>query len=201
LLIGFFLFLVGWTILAAVAAKVLVVSVPLDRADAIVVLSGSKAYKERTAYAASLYRQGVAPLVVLTNDGEQGSWSNVEERNPFFHELAARELEQHGVPASAIKLWPAQVQGTMDEAFQIREFCRQSGAKSVLLVTSEYHSRRAYWVFDQVLKDSEVRVGVSSPSSSRIGTIFWWLRPQGWKTVGAEYVKMVYYYKHVTPPE
>ena len=60
--------LVVWGIVAALAGRFLVVRVPLDSADAIVVMSGSSAYLERTQKAARLYREGRAPMVLLTDD-------------------------------------------------------------------------------------------------------------------------------------
>ena len=74
------LFLI-WLLAAAFAAKFLIVERPLDRADAIVVLSGSSVYVERTAEAASLFQKGVAPKILLTNDDSQGGWNESEKRS------------------------------------------------------------------------------------------------------------------------
>lgn len=185
--------LLAWLLIAWCWARWLSVAKPLDRADVIVVLSGSKAFRERTEFAATLYRNGVAPRILLTNDGERASWSNVEERNPPYQELAARELEQRGVPASAITLVDSPVQGTLDEAVTIRKYADDNGIRSILIVTSEYHSRRALWTFERVFADREANIGIQSPKMTNAFAVTWWIYPQGWKTVGAEIVKMVYY--------
>src|SRR5688572_30927688 len=70
------LLILVWVIAAAFAPRLLVVSEPLASADAIVVLSGSSAYVERTHKAAQLYREGRAPLVLLTDDHTRGGWSD-----------------------------------------------------------------------------------------------------------------------------
>src|SRR5688500_3549858 len=54
--IGLFV-IVAWVIVAWMAPRVLEVNAPLASADAIVVLSGSSAYRERTDKAAQLYRE------------------------------------------------------------------------------------------------------------------------------------------------
>ena len=63
-------------------------------ADAIVVLSGSSTYIERADWAARQYRAGRAPVVILTDDKLISGWNKAEERNPYFYELAARELQK-----------------------------------------------------------------------------------------------------------
>ena len=90
---------VVWILLAWAAAEGLIVRASLAHADAIVVLSGSNAYVERTARAVELFREGRAPLVVLTNDDTRGGWSNALQRNPYFVERASEELLKGGVPA------------------------------------------------------------------------------------------------------
>lgn len=194
ILVSLLILLTAWTLAAGIAARLLVRSVPLKHADALIVLSGSRAYRERTAYAASLYREGVAPLVVLTNDGEQASWSNVEERNPPFQELAATELQKQGVPREAIRLLPDLVQGTRDEADVVSRFAQTEKLQSLLLVTSDYHSRRAFSTFEKATNAHQMTLGVQSPSTSFGKRFFWWVRYQGWKTTGAEFIKTVYYW-------
>ena len=47
-----------WVLVAWLAARFLIVNTPLNRADVIVVMSGSAVYKERTKRAAEYYSQG-----------------------------------------------------------------------------------------------------------------------------------------------
>jgi len=72
------LVIAGWELLAVVAARFLVVRSPLNHADAIVVLSGSAAHVERAEWAAELYRRGLAPKIILTNDNQQGGCHSSE---------------------------------------------------------------------------------------------------------------------------
>lgn len=186
--------LVLWPFAAWGAARVLVVRAELERADALVVLSGSAAYRERTAEAARLYREGRAPLVLLTDDGVLGGWSEAEQRNPRFVELAVAALRRDGVPAESINVLDARPTSTHDEADAVRVYAAGRGLRSLLVVTSAYHSRRALWTWRRVFRGSGVQVGLEPAEGGRApGVWTWWLSATGWRQVGGEYAKMIYY--------
>jgi uncharacterized SAM-binding protein YcdF (DUF218 family) len=187
-----------WWIVAWAAARLLVVRVDLPHADALVVLSGSSTYVERTRLAAELWKAGRAPEVVLTNDGQKGGWSSAEQRNPFFVERANRELVEAGVPARCVIALPQVVTGTHDEAVLVREYVESRGFSSILLVTSAYHSRRALWTAETVFAGSRVKIGLDSASFGQQtpSPATWWFHWAGWRGVAGEYVKLIYYYTH-----
>lgn len=188
-----------WWLVAWAAARALVVNVELPQADALVVLSGSGAYFERTREAAELFRAGRAPQIVLTNDNSISGWSVEQQRNPLFVERAAAELERAGVPPERIVVLPSPVDSTYAEATLLRSYTERRGLRSLLVVTSAYHSRRAWWTLRRVFGGSGVAVGIKavrhggaeSPAPSR-----WWWHASGWRNVGGEYVKQLYYWLH-----
>jgi uncharacterized SAM-binding protein YcdF (DUF218 family) len=187
--------LAAWPFAAWVAARALIVDCELERADAVVVLAGSSTYRERARHAAGIYARGRAPLVLLTDDGQRSGWSAERQTNPLFYERAAEELLKSGVPAERIRVLPGVVTSTHDEALRVREFAEGEGARSLLVVTAAYQSRRARWTMERVLGASGVRVGVDSPPPGEESppASTWWLRGLGWKLVPGEYVKLVYY--------
>ena len=184
--------IVVWAVVAALAARALVVSAPLAKADAIIVMSGSSAYLERTQKAAQLYREGRAPLVLLTNDGKRGGWSSAQQRNPYFFERASDELVKSGVPESNIRIVPGVAETTREEAAVIKDYAVSERFRSVLVVTSSYHSRRTLRTLNQALANTGMTVGLEV--SSTAPSVVWWLQPEGWRTVGVELVKLVYYW-------
>lgn len=192
--------LFGWEFAAWGAASWLIVREDLPgRADAIMVLSGSAAYAERAQHGALLYRAGRAPRIVLTNDGLRGGWSQSEQRNPFFVERAAAELRQAFVPGEAVEVLPGHVNSTYDEALALRTEAQRRGWKSLLVVTSGYHARRARWTFRRVFEESDgIAVGLdpAAPNEQTPSPLFWWLQPEGWQMVAGEYVKLIYYRWH-----
>jgi uncharacterized SAM-binding protein YcdF (DUF218 family) len=193
--IGFILLsFVIWIFLAPFLAENLIVEKPLERVDAILILGGSSTYIERTTKAAELFKKGIAPKILLTNDGLQGGWNTQEQRNPFFVERARWELINQGVPDEAIEILPETVEGTHDEAVRFEQAAREQNLKSVVLVTSAYHTRRALSTFEKVSPAMQIGIqspptGWQTPPSSR-----WWLSARGWNVVAGEYLKIVYYW-------
>lgn len=184
--------IVAWILVAALAPRALVVSAPIASADAIVVMSGSSTYSERTQKAAQLYREGRAPLVLLTDDHTQGGWDSAQQRNPFFVERARGELIKAGVPLDKIQIVPGFAESTRDESLIVKDYAESQGLRSLLIVTSSYHSRRTLRSMQQVFAGNGTKVGMEPSSSSP--SAFWWVRLEGWRTVGVEFVKLIYYW-------
>lgn len=182
-----------WPLVAWMAACWLVVRAPPERADALLVLSGAADYRERAEWAARLFREGRAPKIVLTNDGLRGGWSSAEQRNPFFYERAREELLRAGVPEESIEVWPEVVSSTFEEARQARRLAEQRGTRSLLVVTSPFHTRRALWTLRRVFRGSNIAVGIDAPPEQAGACAKWWLGASGWRSVGGEYAKLAYY--------
>jgi uncharacterized SAM-binding protein YcdF (DUF218 family) len=190
------LLLVATPLIAWGAARLLIVKADMESADAIIVLSGSSTYVERAARAAELYQAGRAPVVVLTNDGVISGWDHKEERNPYYYELSKKRMEQFGVPSDRITVAPGQAVGTYDESVLIRDFATAQGWKRLLIVTSGYHSRRAFWSMRRACEGSGIEVGINSaPTGWQTPSPWlWWSKTWGWKLVAGEYLKMIYYW-------
>jgi uncharacterized SAM-binding protein YcdF (DUF218 family) len=184
--------LVGW-LLAWVAARMLVVQAPLERADAILVLSGSSRVAERNHFAAQLFRDGRASRIILTNDTMQLGWDRKEQRNLFAYEWARRILIADGVPAERIEVVFEPVTGTYEELGVVQKYLAQGGVNSLLMVTSAYHSRRTLWTARHVFSGTHTVIGLEHPNAFP-SPWFWWLRRSGWRMVAGEYLKMVYYW-------
>ncbi len=190
--------LLVWTFVAPFLAERLIVARPMDHADAILVLAGSGAYLERTNKAAFLYKEGVASRVLLTNDGKIAGWSRKEQRNPRYVELAKRRLVAQGVPESAIEIFSPEVSGTIAEAKLLGKKAAERRWKSLLIVTSAHHTRRALRTFESVFAANgvETQIGIvpALNGEQTLPASYWWLTATGWQDVAGEYVKSAYYY-------
>ena len=189
------LLLCVWAVVSWGAARFLIVDTPLNRADVIVVLSGSAVYKERTERAAEYYRQGLSNRILLTNDNLRGEWSSAEQRNPFFYERARDNLLRLGVPAERVQVLHRPVTNTYDEAEALKEYAISNNLRSLLVVTSAYHSRRALWTLTRVFAGTGIEIGLQSVATGEQtpAPLTWWFHLRGWQMVGGEYVKNVYY--------
>jgi len=186
--------LLGLWLIALLGARGLIVSEPLDRADAIVVLSGSSTLAERTQHAAQLYSEQRSSRILLTTDNQQGGWSNTEKRNLYFHEITVNELTRLGVPAQNIEVIRPPVSSTWDEAERVCEYSKAHGLRSMLIVTSGYHSRRALWTFRTICQNAtQVGLDPVAPGIQTPHPATWWLYPRGWQLVFIEYLKLIYY--------
>ncbi len=190
------IFVACWVLFSPFLATNLIVERPLEKADAILVLSGSAAYKERTRFAAELFANGTAPKIIISDDGGRGGWSQADQANPPFVELARRHLIQNGVSLEAIVQLPGEMTGTDSEARALSEFVGEQPLGSVLIVTSPYHTRRAYNAFTNVLAGRDIHVGIVSPPLGPRSPEprFWWLSGAGWQNVAGEYVKILGYW-------
>lgn len=187
-----------WAAAAPMLARALIVERPVGHADAIIVLSGSAAYKERTQKAAELYKQGIAPRIFITNDGERSGWSQALQTNPPFVELERRELIANGVPADAIAVLPGVVTGTDHEAKVMAAEADERPVGSLLIVTSAYHTRRALRTFEKILAGRDTKIGIvhAGTGGRTPNANYWWLSRRGWSAVGLEYVKSAVYYAY-----
>ena len=190
-----FLLLAGLWLVSWLGARWLIVRAPLERADAIVVLSGSATLRERVEHAARLYDEKRAPKILLTTDNRQGGWSRSEQRNLYFHEIAIRQLSRLGVPTESVEVVTPPVDSTWDEATVLRDYAKAHNLRSILIVTSSYHSRRALFTFRNFFADTGTQVGID-PVETGIQTprpATWWLHQRGWELVLVEYLKLIYY--------
>ena len=189
---------VGWVLFAPTLAGYLIVAKPLENPDAILVLSGSSVYSERTMHAAGLFAAGIAPRIVLTDDGLRGPWSRREQTNPKFVEMARSSLVAQGVPDDRITVLEPTVDGTIEEAWLVVKNARELGLKRIVIVTSAYHSRRALRTFERVasLENAGIEFGID-PVPTGIQTPepeIWWHKGRGWQMVGGEFLKSLYYW-------
>lgn len=188
----------GWILVAPLLAEILIVEKTLNKADAILVLGGSAVYLERTRKAAEVYKNGVAPVIFLADDGERAGWSRTEKRNPAYVELAQRNLITEGVPVESIVILQPKGSGTIYEAQITAQKAKTENIKRLLIVTSAYHTRRALWTFEKVFAadnlNTELGIAAPPPGEQTPLPIFWWLSPNGWKTVAGEYVKFPIYW-------
>ena len=124
------------------AGRLWVVSDPIERADAIIVIGDDNFNGDRAARAAELYAAGWAPVVVASG----------RKLRPFagIAELIDRDLENRGVPATSVIRFPHEAENTLEEAKALSVYTRERRWHRVLLVTSNYHTRRARYIFRKI---------------------------------------------------
>ncbi len=139
---------------------ILVADEPLDKADALVLMAGGER-RLRLQALVDLYYKGVAPQILLTNDGIFSAWSDKHQRNLYQVEWTKELLLEQGVPNEAIVMLDYIESGSYFDALNTKTSALRDGAiDSLLVVTSHYHTRRTLWTFRQVFSDTDMMIGV-----------------------------------------
>ena len=168
------------------AGSALVVSSPLSSPDAIVSLASHE--WERLPAAAELARRHPRALVVLTLP------QTVTEFNCHDCVHRAERLMNAGVEVGRIRVVPLTLGGTFGEARAVRAFVAEHHLKSVLVVTSPYHTSRSLATFRHVLRDAGAAVGVVPASkTSPARPELWWVSPYDRAYVPYEWAARVHY--------
>ena len=168
------LYLVRHPLLRFAANEWIVEDVPAH-CDAMIVVSDDDYAADRANRAAQLYRSQAAPIVVASG----------RMLRPYagIGELMQHDLIERGVPQSAILVFKHTGENTREEAEALRSMVQDRGWKRVLVVTSNYHSRRARYIFSRVLPSTQIFVA-SAPDTG-FDPNNWWEHRYG--------VKMFFY--------
>jgi uncharacterized SAM-binding protein YcdF (DUF218 family) len=154
-----------------------------QKVDIIFLLGGD--YLLRAPYAAQLYKQAYAPKILIAREPVYVT----RDRRTDFSEETIQLLENDGVPKDAIVSFsPSQgVKSTADEARALRIYADVYPLKSVLVVTSMMHSRRARMAIRRALWGKEIRVLVACVGPRAYS-------PDQFPRAREELVKLIYYF-------
>ena len=163
------------------------------QADVMVMLMGS--IPDRVLQVADLFDRGISGRILMVEES-MGDYRSLEERGVQVVKNSARAgkaLVDLGIPEERILIIPGETVSTQEEAIQTRDYLgTHTEIKSVLLVSSSSHMRRASIIFTSAFKQMENPVTVySSPSSyTKFNPTKWWRHREDIQHVVMEYMKM-----------
>jgi hypothetical protein len=167
--------------LAAKAGAFLLVDAPRP-SDVILVLAGET--DRRPERALQLLAQGYGRRVVLdvpANATIYGT-SQIQLAQKYIQDLPQ---------AGSVSICPIDGLSTKDESKDAEKCLAREGSKSVLIVTSDFHTRRALSIFRREIPGHEYSV-----AAARDGTQFgvrWWTHRQWAKTLVNEWVRLIWW--------
>lgn len=145
----------------------------LSKADAIVVVSGGDT-DARISEGVKLYLQKWAPKLVFSGAAAEGDVSNA---------LAMKRIAiSKGVPAGDI-LIEENSKTTVENADFTAKIIRDNGFKSIILVTSPYHQRRAYTQFRFALGKDFIILNHSAVDNT-------WAKKSWWENANARFLTL-----------
>ncbi len=150
------------------------------QADIALVLAGDQ-LGNRILRAAELVRQGYVPKVIVSGPGPVYGVYECDLAIPF--------AVKAGYPEAYFIHFEHTAHSTQEEAEDVKAELKKLGARHVLLVTSDYHTRRSARIFRAVTPDIEFTIiPAHDPYFSPGG---WWHNREGEKTFLVEWEKTV----------
>jgi len=151
-------------------------------ADVIVVLAGEET--ERVDYGAKLFKEGWARKDRMILAGGPLVWKYT------WASLMKEQAEFLGVPKNDILL-EDKSRTTEEDARFTRDILKKYEYKSLILVTSPYHSRRASKIFRKVMGD-KIMIISAPAEKSWFSFDEWWKRRRDRARVLDEYSKFLW---------
>jgi uncharacterized SAM-binding protein YcdF (DUF218 family) len=107
--------------------------------------------------------------------------------------IARKILEQEHVPSSAIVSIDKEVTSTYDEAKALAAWSKEHNARRLLVPTDLFHTRRAGWMLQNLLKDSGTEVRMIPLNHRSYTSANWWQSEQGALDFQNEMLKYTWY--------
>jgi len=158
-----------------------------QRVDAVVAISGGDT-RARTAEAINLYKNGWSDTLVF-------SGAAADKSGPSNAEAMMMQAISAGVPVSAILLDETS-ETTKENAANTADLFERNNIKSVILVTSAYHQRRAGLEFGYRAGDA-VKIINHPVKVDNQWSGWWWTTPTGWWLATSELIKILGFYMGV----
>jgi uncharacterized SAM-binding protein YcdF (DUF218 family) len=135
----------------------------MGNAELIYMLGGSvRSTRSHLKRAAELYHQGVSEKILYFHGNGATVSDRTLKRDISRDAWVVKKLSQYGVPPSATEAVIVQDYffGTYSEAEAVSRIVRQRECKSILLITSPYHTKRVRKCFDYFLNGKDVSIFV-----------------------------------------
>ena len=150
-------------------------------ANALVVLGGG--IETRFPQALKLYRQGYADKILLTDLRPYTCGIPDFDCSQRKIAYAQRDYFEPGAPVIVV---PSRngtgAVSTFDEAWDLLIYSQRNGYSRLIIVTDEFHTRRALYAFRKVFKGSGVTVEAMGAPNAVFDAQNWWRSDTGLKS-------------------
>ncbi len=157
----------------------------INSSDAIVVLVGDQG--ERLSAGISLFKRGYGKNIVF--------WGGPAYEKVTYAELFLKQMKESGI-GPEIAVWSEEKllqNGTAGEAQVNMKLLKNKGARSFILVTSNYHSARARYVYAPLAEKNGMKMYVYPSRDSAVKLEGWWRDRESAKIVFLELLKTLWY--------
>ena len=158
--------------LLSLLGQFLIVNDQPIQSEAIILLTGGGI--ERHQKAVSLYKDGFAPLIIVSNALEDGIYESVI---------------QLGVPRKDV-IKETKADSTYSNALYTLAIMKEHNLKSAIIVSSDYHMRRVKINFKSVFSNSGIRLNYSA-AQTYYSSNYWFANKRNINTTIDEYTKIL----------
>ncbi len=163
------------------SGEFLLKSVPISNPDLILVLSGDSD-GSRTQLASTVYKNNLNCKILFTGGHYYGfSIPQLMKKNAISLGVLSADiiLEENSTSSYENALYTKSIISEMD-------------LNSVLIVTSKYHTKRAYLTFTHVFEQSSIKFGISGAEDG-VNYSNWWIHNKNSEIVLTELAKLIWY--------
>jgi uncharacterized SAM-binding protein YcdF (DUF218 family) len=189
----------GYQPLLRYSASIIVAADPINRSDALLVLGGGE--PGRAWGGADLYNQKMAEYVIVTKEKPTFAETELTKRGIELVDGRGnyiRVLRGMGVPENKIVAIDTPTEDTFDELLVVRDLCLERNWKSLIIVTANYHTRRARMAARYIF-GPDFQVSVASSPHGGMSRDTWWKTRADVRTFLIEFEKLVAYTLYIGP--
>ena len=152
-----------------------------SKADAVVALSGGDTLR-RADHAINIYKLNLARIIIF-------SGAALDKSGPSN----ALEMKKYAINKGVDKqdiLLDETSDNTKENAVNTLSIIKRHDIKSIILVTSGYHQKRANLEFSILTKAYPIKI-INSPTNDKDWGWWWWITPKGWYLALSEFIKII----------
>lgn len=161
-------------------------------ADGIVVLAGNDITRVKKAI--ELKKEGYSKKIYITSAKEYSKnyLSVYKSRANEIAEIFSVEKEQY----EYIKSYKDGATSTFDEAYDVANFVKINSLKGVIIVTDEFHTKRALYAFKKIFKKQniDIKIEVAGAKNSIFNAHNWYKTEDGLSSLISEGMKYILYH-------
>lgn len=163
----------------------------LQKADALIVLSGSAF--ERGNKGAEILQSGFAQKIICPGGNLDLNYLILFGDSIYECDITKKKILQSGVSDSSI-VCLYNGTSTQEEAKAVKVYCLQQHLKSIIVVSTYFHTARVKRVYTKNFAGSEITIIVRGAKSVHYDENLWWKSEEGLIAFNNEWLKTLYYF-------
>jgi uncharacterized SAM-binding protein YcdF (DUF218 family) len=167
---------------------------PTSKADLIVFFPDEPV--ANSLQVSDLFQNGVAQRIFVPRGHPEAGSLELRKRGGIYPEqrkLLMGAIQSLGVPAAALVTGERAVWNVPELAIVVRDFVQTERIKSLVLVPSPLHSRRAIWTFKRVFEGTGIKINVMPSGYTGFDPEHWWKQRALRLKVFKECQRLIYY--------